>query len=198
VATNTQALDHWTRRPPFELMVTSSSTSEPTYHHPTPSTGRNPWRGMTAAVEHHPTFDILTPPRRAPTEQRRQRRTLVERQQQPTTRAKTQPRGTNNKMGESKQREHEAAARAGIYPSTVAPSKGSRRRQRRRHRLQKTRARFSPGGATNYNHMGRGRHRRLQGGKPHRRASPSIARSELCTFLLGGEGFVDPLLTVYM
>jgi hypothetical protein len=36
------------------------------------------WRGMVAAVEHHPKFDILTPSRRAPTEQRRQRRTLVE------------------------------------------------------------------------------------------------------------------------
>jgi hypothetical protein len=33
---------------------------------------------MAAAVEHHPAFDILTPSRRAPTKQRRQRRTLVE------------------------------------------------------------------------------------------------------------------------
>jgi hypothetical protein len=32
-------------------MVTSSNTSEPTCHYPTPSTGRKPWRGMAAVVE---------------------------------------------------------------------------------------------------------------------------------------------------
>jgi hypothetical protein len=58
-------------------MVTSSSTSRPTYHHPMSSTGSlgGEWRQRW---KHHPTFDILAPSRRAPTEQRCQSRTLVE------------------------------------------------------------------------------------------------------------------------
>ena len=54
------------------------NTSGPTYHHSTPSTGRKSWRGMAAAVETPPGIKFSSTIKRAPTEQRRQRRTLVE------------------------------------------------------------------------------------------------------------------------
>jgi hypothetical protein len=69
-------------------------------------------------------------------------------------------------------------AGARIYSTTVAPSRGSRRHH---HWLQITRARFSPGEGQNYSHRVWSLHyRRLQGGNRHRRASPSITRTESC------------------
>jgi len=78
VVTDMQAQDHRTRRPPLKLMVTPTTLPGP---HTTIQ--RRPW-GENHGGEwrqrwkHHPTFDFLAPSRRAPTEQRRQRRTLVE------------------------------------------------------------------------------------------------------------------------
>jgi hypothetical protein len=51
------------RRPSLELMATPP-VHPGSKHHPAPFEGRNPWRGMTEAVHHHPTIDLVSPPTR--------------------------------------------------------------------------------------------------------------------------------------
>jgi hypothetical protein len=68
-------------------------------------------------------------------------------------------------MGERERANKENTRRRHIPPQWH-PQEGQRCRRRRHHRLQKTRARFSPGGETqNYSHrVGSLQYRRLQGG----------------------------------
>jgi hypothetical protein len=108
-----------------------------TYHHSTPSTGRKPWRGMAAAVEIPPGIrfsgTIKESADGAETPEEDTRRIV---NQRPKAKDQSHPRRAKHQQeGESKRREHWAAAGAGIYPSTVVPSRGSQRCWCRHHRL---------------------------------------------------------------
>jgi hypothetical protein len=165
-------------------MVTSSSTSRPTCHHPTPSTGRKPWRGMAAAVEtpldicfsgtiKETTDGVETP------EENTRRNVVKDRQLEPVSSKRIQQQHGRERERAIRENPGPRQELESTPPPQWRPQEGQRHRRRRHHWLQKTRARFSPEGeGQNYSHrVGSLHYRCLQEGNRRQRASPSTAQT---------------------